>query len=92
MTKTFGRQSTTDDVLAGLDLTGKTILVTGVSAGLGVETTRALVSRGAKVIGTARDLAKARKALVHAWVDRASIELVELDLADLASVDRKSVV
>lgn len=90
MTKTFGRQSTTDDVLAGLDLTGKTILVTGVSAGLGVETTRALVSRGAKVIGTARDLAKARKALVHAWVDRASIELVELDLADLASVRRAS--
>lgn len=88
MTKTFGRLSTTDDVLAGLDLTGKTILVTGVSAGLGVETTRALVSHGAKVIGTARDLTKARRALAHAGLDTTSVKLVELDLANLASVRR----
>lgn len=88
MNTTFGRQSTTDDVLSGLDLTGKSILVTGVSAGLGVESTRALVSHGAQVFGTARDLTKARRALADAGLTRASVQLVELDLADLESVRR----
>lgn len=87
-TKTFGAQSTTDDVLAGIDLAGKRVLVTGVSAGLGVETARALVSHGAQVIGTARDLAKAARALAAAGVDSAAVELAEMDLADLASVRR----
>lgn len=88
MTTIFGRKSTTDDVLAGLDLTGKSILVTGVSAGLGVETTRALVSHGAHVIGTARNLTKARRALADAGLEGASVQLVELNLADLESVRR----
>jgi NAD(P)-dependent dehydrogenase (short-subunit alcohol dehydrogenase family) len=57
-----GAKSTTEDVLEGVDLRGKRILVTGVSAGLGVETARALVARGADVVGTARDLEKARRA------------------------------
>lgn len=87
-TPTFDRTSTTDAVLAGIDLTGKRVLVTGVSAGLGVETARALVSHGAQVIGTARDLAKAAKALAAAGVDSNAVELVEMDLADLASVRR----
>ncbi|WP_156255025.1 SDR family NAD(P)-dependent oxidoreductase [Sandarakinorhabdus oryzae] len=90
MTMTFGAKSTTDDVLAGLDLTGKRILVTGVSAGLGLETARALTSHGAQVIGTARDLAKAAKAMADAGMDSAAIELIELDLADLASVRKAS--
>jgi hypothetical protein len=47
MTKTFGDESTTDEVLDGVDLAGKRILVTGVSAGLGVETARALAAHGA---------------------------------------------
>ena len=62
MTKTFGATSTTDDVLEGIDLTEKRILVTGVSAGLGVETARALVAHGAEVVGAARDLKKAEAA------------------------------
>ena len=45
----FGATSTTDDVLSGKDLSGKRVLVTGVSAGLGVETARALSAHGAKV-------------------------------------------
>jgi NAD(P)-dependent dehydrogenase (short-subunit alcohol dehydrogenase family) len=81
-TKTFGATSTTDEVLAGVDLTGKRALVTGVSAGLGVETARALAAHGAQVTGTARDLDKARAATAHIPV----LELVELDLASLASV------
>jgi len=62
MTKTFGSESTTDQVLEGIDLNGKRILVTGVSAGLGVETARTLAAHGAQVVGAARDLDKARKA------------------------------
>ena len=82
--KGFGPKSTTDEVLAGVDLTGKHVLVTGVSAGLGVETARALKAHGADVVGTARDLSKAERALkaAGAW----PIGLVEVDLADLTSV------
>jgi NAD(P)-dependent dehydrogenase (short-subunit alcohol dehydrogenase family) len=81
----FGAESTTDEVLAGLDLTGKRVLVTGVSAGLGVETVRALIAHGADVVGAARDLDKARHAT--AAIDGQSrLALVECDLAALASV------
>lgn len=89
MTKTFGAESTAEDVLEGVDLSGKRILVTGVSAGLGAETARALVAHGAKVVGTARDLTKATQATAAARESAAnggSLELVELDLASLASV------
>ncbi|RKR36360.1 SDR family NAD(P)-dependent oxidoreductase [Paraburkholderia sp. BL17N1] len=90
MTEKFGATSTTDDVLAGVDLHGKRILVTGVSAGLGVETARALAAHGASVIGVARDLEKATRAIADARreADAAggSIELIALDLASLASV------
>src|SRR5580704_12799300 len=87
---TFGAKSTTDEVLAGVDLTGKRVLVTGVSAGLGVETARALTAHGADVVGAARDLGKAKQATDVAGVakDGGSLELIELDLADLASVRR----
>ena len=85
----FGARSTTDEVLAGVDLRGRRVLVTGVSAGLGVETARALAAHGAQVVGAARDLAKARAAteVVRAQAaDGGGLELVELDLASLASV------
>ncbi len=90
MTKTFGAESTTDEVLDGISLSGKRILVTGVSAGLGVETARALVAHGADVVGAARDLAKAKGATgavrEAAAASGGSLELVELDLASLDSV------
>jgi NAD(P)-dependent dehydrogenase (short-subunit alcohol dehydrogenase family) len=86
----FGATSTTDDVLSGVNLKGKRILVTGVSAGIGVETARSLAAHGAQVIGTARDLTKAKTATGQVRKDAAanggSFELVELDLADLKSV------
>jgi NAD(P)-dependent dehydrogenase (short-subunit alcohol dehydrogenase family) len=82
MTKIFGAESTTDEVLDGVDLSGKRVLVTGVSAGIGVETARTLVAHGAEVVGAARDLNKARAAT--AGIE--GLELVELDLASLASV------
>jgi NAD(P)-dependent dehydrogenase (short-subunit alcohol dehydrogenase family) len=84
MAKTFGYESTADEVLEGVDLSGKRVLVTGVSAGLGVETARSIVAHGGTVVGTARDLAKARNALSQAG--NPAVELVEMDLASLASV------
>ena len=89
MSGPFGATSTTDEVLEGVDLRGKRILVTGVSAGLGVETARALAAHGAQVIGAARDLEKAGRATEQVRAQAAnggSLELVELDLASLASV------
>jgi NAD(P)-dependent dehydrogenase (short-subunit alcohol dehydrogenase family) len=83
----LGWHSTTDEVLEGINLAGKRALVTGVSAGLGVETARALAAHGAEVIGTARNLEKARAATASirdAHGDRLS--LVQLDLASLASI------
>ena len=69
MIQIFGATSTTDDVLSGVDLHGKRILITGVSAGLGVETARALAAHGASVIGAARDKEKAGRALAEARRD-----------------------
>src|ERR1700757_5319588 len=86
----FGATSTTDDVLSGVNLKGKRILVTGVSAGLGVETARSLAAHGAHVVGAARNLNKAKTATEQVRKDAAansgSFELVELDLANLKSV------
>src|SRR3954471_11264172 len=85
----FGATSTTDDVLAGVNLSGKRVLVTGVSAGLGVETARALAAHGAHVIGAARDLKKVENAGTAIWEaakNGGGIELIELDLASLQSV------
>jgi NAD(P)-dependent dehydrogenase (short-subunit alcohol dehydrogenase family) len=90
MANGFGATSTTEDVLSGVNLGGKRILITGVSAGLGVETARSLAAHGAQVVGAARDLAKAEAATAQVRKDAAahdgSFELVALDLASLASV------
>jgi NAD(P)-dependent dehydrogenase (short-subunit alcohol dehydrogenase family) len=61
MARRFDSQSTTDQVLDGIDLSGKLVIVTGASGGLGAETARALAARGARVTLTARDTAKAEK-------------------------------
>jgi len=89
MARPFGATSTTDDVLSGKDLSEKRVFVTGVSAGLGVETARVLAAHGATVVGAARDLAKAKRATAEVRAQaaiRGGLELVELDLASLQSV------
>jgi len=90
MANVFGATSTTDDVLSGVNLQGKRILVTGVSAGIGVETARCLAAHGAHVVGAARDLTKAEAATAQVRTEAAenggSFELGELDLASLKSV------
>jgi NAD(P)-dependent dehydrogenase (short-subunit alcohol dehydrogenase family) len=83
----FGAETTADEVLEGINLRGKTVLVTGASAGLGVETVRALASHGATVIAGVRDRSKAEKALAEAGVAVGEqVSLEEVDLASLASV------
>ena len=90
MANVFGATSTTDEVLSGVKLHGKRILVTGVSAGIGVETARSLAAHGAHVVGAARDLTKAETATAQIRKDAAAnggqFELIQLDLADLKSV------
>ncbi|MFI9648143.1 SDR family NAD(P)-dependent oxidoreductase [Streptomyces sp. NPDC052040] len=78
----FGARSTTQDVLKGIDLSGRIALVTGGYSGLGLETTKALASAGARVVVPARRRAAAEAAL--AGLDR--VEVDELDLGDLESV------
>ena len=90
MRQSFGFSSTTEDVLNGVDLRGKRILVTGASAGLGVETSRALAAHGATVVGAVRDLAKGKRATFAvqeaAAANGGAFSLIELDLASLKSV------
>jgi NAD(P)-dependent dehydrogenase (short-subunit alcohol dehydrogenase family) len=78
----FGARTTADDVLQGIDLTGKLALVTGGYSGIGLETTRSLAKAGAHVVVPARRPATAEQALA----DIPGVELEELDLADLKSV------
>ena len=90
MANIFGATSTTEDVLSGINLQGKRVLVTGVSAGIGVETARALAAHGAHVVGAARNLEKAEAATAQVRQGAAAhgggFELVALDLGSLASV------
>lgn len=81
---TFGPDSTTDDVLDGTDVSGLSVVITGTSAGLGVETARALSARGADVVGVVRDIDKARRNLDA--VGATGVALYEGDLADLGTI------
>lgn len=84
----FGFTSTTDDVLAGVDLTGTRALVTGASSGLGLETARALAGAGAGVVLGVRDLAAGQEAAaaISTSTGNQEVGVARLDLADLGSV------
>lgn len=88
MSHAFSAESTTADVIAGIDLAGKTALVTGASAGLGLETVRTLVGAGCRVVMAARPGAKLDQALQAVRCDfpAASVEAVSLELTDFDSI------
>ncbi len=79
----FGWAGTAPDVVAGHDLSGKTVVITGASAGLGVETARAFVTAGAQVILPVRSPDKARTNL-EGILDR--VTLATMDLGDFSSI------
>ncbi|MFW6694469.1 oxidoreductase [Streptomyces sp. MAR4 CNX-425] len=87
----FHARSTTADVLRGVDLGGRLAVVTGGYVGLGLETTRAFVRAGARVVVPARRRDVAEKALAGLGGEGdegGGVEVEELDLADLGSVRR----
>jgi NAD(P)-dependent dehydrogenase (short-subunit alcohol dehydrogenase family) len=79
----FSATSTADDVIRGINLTGKIVIVTGGNTGIGLETTKALAGAGATVIVPARDVEKARKNLDGI----ANVEIESMDLMDPTSID-----
>ena len=79
----FNRRSTAEDVTAGIDLSGKTVVITGVNSGLGFESMRVLALRGAHVIGAARTVEKAGEACRAVEGETTP---VACELSDLASV------
>jgi NAD(P)-dependent dehydrogenase (short-subunit alcohol dehydrogenase family) len=79
----FGQASTADEVMAGIDLAGKTAIVTGGYSGLGRETVRVFLAAGARVIVPARDVGRARAALA----DLPAAEVWPMDLLAPASID-----
>lgn len=85
----FDASSTAEEVTAGLDLTGRTALVTGCNSGIGYETMRVLALRGARVIGTGRTQDKAEEACrsVKGKAVPAVLELTDFDSV-VACADR----
>ena len=84
----FGAQSTADEVLAGADLSGKTIFITGGASGIGQEAARAMAAKGAHVVIAARDPEKvdAAATAVRDATGSKTVETILLDLASLESV------
>lgn len=86
----FDAKSTTDEVLSGIDLSGKTVFVTGGASGIGQEAARAMAAKGAQVIIAARDPDKGAAAVtqIREGSGNATVEFVACDLASLESIRR----
>ncbi len=84
----FGWSSTTDEVLAGIDLSGRTVFITGANSGLGQETARAMAARGAHVIMAGRDQAKLDEsvAAIVAQHPKAQLDTLTVDLTSLENI------
>ena len=84
----FGRDTTTDEVLDGMDLTGRRVVITGAATGLGRESARALAGHGASLTVLARSEERAADAAaeVEALVPGTTVEAGVVDLGDLATV------
>jgi hypothetical protein len=80
----FSYRTTAAEVINGIDLTGKTAIITGGYAGIGLETTKLLANAGAEVWVPARDIAKAENNLAYV----PNVTVVPMDLANPASIHR----
>ncbi len=85
----FGFTSTADQVIDGIDLTGKRAVVTGASSGIGIETARVLAGAGAEVVLAVRraDVGEEVAAGIRASTGNPRVRVEPLDLSDLSSVD-----
>ncbi|HET8696510.1 MAG TPA: SDR family NAD(P)-dependent oxidoreductase, partial [Gammaproteobacteria bacterium] len=79
----FPPNATAEDVTAGIDMSGKTVIVTGCNSGIGLETMRVLALRGAHVIGTARTVERGQEAIAAI---KGKATPVALELSDFDSV------
>ena len=84
----FDGRTQAEEVIAGVDLAGKTAIVTGAASGIGVETARALASAGARVVMPVRSREKAEvvAADIRASTGNRNVEVADMDLAHYASV------
>lgn len=80
----LGPQTRAEEIVSGMDLRGKTIVITGGHSGIGLETTRVLSQAGASVIVGARDPGKAQRVLAGFR----NVKALQLDLSDPGSIDR----
>ena len=83
MSKTFGEKTTALEVIEGHDLSGKDVIVTGASNGIGVETARALAKAGARVVLAARDIPRTNEvaADIIKTTGNDKIEVEQLDIS-----------
>lgn len=84
----FGAKSTADEVVRGMDLSGRFVVITGANTGIGYETARALASAGARVVLACRDAGKASNATerIRLRHPKADVAFAELDLESFASI------
>jgi NAD(P)-dependent dehydrogenase (short-subunit alcohol dehydrogenase family) len=84
----FDHDTTADEVLEGIDLSGKLVLITGGASGLGTETARAMAAKGAHIVIAARDMAKGEEAAktVREAAGMGNADVIALDLGSLASI------
>ena len=87
--KKFGAKTNALEIVEGIDLSGKEVIVTGASAGIGVETARALAKAGARVVIGARNLEKAEEVAkdIRESTKNPNIEVEKLELGSLANVN-----
>ena len=84
----FGHNTTADQVLAGIDLRGRRVLITGATSGIGEETARAMASKGAQVILTARNMPKGEAVVkqIQSSTGNQQVEVMPLELGSIANI------
>ncbi len=89
ITTKFGFHSTADEVVSGIDLTGKRAIVTGGASGIGIETVKTLAKAGAEVTVAARNVEAGKKVVdeIIATTGNSKVHLAQLDLDNLASIN-----